>query len=456
MAFSNINKLNVIRLISSYLINKWSGILLDFRKEKQSILPPDDHGPAFTPTTGESPLANNDQEDPEQFNYYASVNQTPREKPKTDVPLLQLHTKTPTEKSFSTRVIGSDDMHLSSVSPAKSVKSKQITDDMDSDKNKKRREVTIVDPKDLKKTAEEIVEEAFNKEYEYAHNEERRHKDFDEMDEDEKIEFFKSRYRMKPEQIRELTFHPKTNEPKIIHKTYTGIDATDWELAPDSARIKSGRRPKSQHKNAYKKVMVIPTYQRKDFMLSRLQGKIYRHISKVYGSSPRDNREKQFYEKLTQIQLDEYRRRYEMLERNERKRLESLFRQREQLKQLRKKFEKDAWRRFMTQYVTSKVVEAEYSNRKDYGLPNSLDKDLHARRKTVNEMDLSTKDKMNKKRFEHLFKFSTGPDVKVKGKPLKFEGIDTVYIDTEDESGKLVTFIPSLYQRSKSFPKIIS
>ena len=324
-------------------------------------------------------------------------------------------------------------MQLISVSTDKS---KLATGETDIDTNKKRREVTIIDPKDLRKKADEVEEEAFNKEYEYAHNEERRHKDFEDMDDDERIEFFKATYRMKPEQIRELTFHPKTNEPKIIHKTYTGIDAADWEMAPDSARIKSGRRPKSQHKNAYKKVMVIPTYQRKDFMLSRLQGKIYHHISKVYGSSPRDNREKQFYEKLAQIQLDEYNRRYQMLERNERKRLESLFRQREQLKQLRKKFEKDAWRRFMTQYVTSKVVESEFSNRKDYGLPNSLDKDLHARRKRMDDMDLSTKEKMNKRRFEHLFKFNTGPDFKVKGKPLKFEGIDTVYIDTEDESGK--------------------
>ena len=399
-------------------------------------LPPDDHGPAFTPTATESPTTHNDQENKENFNYYASVNQTPREKPKPEVPPLQLNLKAQTEKSFSKRVIGSDDMQLISVTPAKSDKSKPVTGDIDNGTNKKKREVTIIDPKDLRKNADEVEEEAFNKEYEYAHNELRRHKDFEDMDEDEKIEFFKSTYRMKPEQIRELTFHPKTNAPKIIHKTYTGIDAADWEMAPDSARIKSGRRPKSQHKNSYKKVMVIPTYQRKDFMLSRLQGKIYHHISKVYGSSPRDNREKQFYEKLAQIQLDEYRRRYEMLERNERKRLESLFRQREQLKQLRKKFEKDAWRRFMTQYVTSKVVEAEFSNRKEYGLPNTLDKDLYARRKRMDDVDLSTKEKMNKKKFEHLFKFNTGPDFKVKGKPLKFEGIDTVYIDAEDESGK--------------------
>lgn len=410
-------------------------------------MPADDHGPAFTPTITESPMVTNREDDGENFNYYASINKTQKDKDKSDVPPLQLYSKTPTEKSFSTRIIGSDDMHLSSVSPTKSDKSKTITDDMENEKNKKKREVTIVDPRDLKKTVDEIAEEAFNKEYEYSHNDPRRTKDFEDMDEEEKIEFFKSRYRMRPEQIRELTFHPKTNEPKIIHKTYTGIDVADWELAPDSARLKSGRRPKSRHSNAYKKVIVVPTYQRKDFMLSRLQGKIYHHISKVYGSSPRDNREKQFFEKLAQIQLEEYRRRYEMLERNERKRLESMFRQREQLKQLRKKFEKDAWRRFMTQYVTSKVVESEHSNRKDYGLPNTLDSDFHSNMRKKNlTIDPSTKDRINKKRFEHLFKFSTGPDLKVGGKPMKFEGLDTVYIDTEDESGK--SLYTSLIDRS--------
>ena len=407
----------------------------NFRSDpKTTKLPDDDHGPAFSPTITESPIVSHKED---KVNTGAK-----KEQPRADVPPLNLQnqSKTPTEKSFNMRVINAGDMQLSSVSPAKSDKSRAVTDSTaispftdNSDKSKKKREVTIIDPKDLKINAEEIADEAFLKEYEYAHNETRRSKDFGDMDEEEKVDFFKNQYRMRPEQIRELTFHPKVNEPKLIHKTYTGIDTVDWIVAPDSARSKSGRRPKSRHKNTYKKVSVIPTYQRKDFMLSRLQGKVYRHISKVYGSSPRDNREKQFYEKLTQIQLEDYRRRYEMLAHNEKKRLESLFRQREQLKQLRKKFEKDAWKRFMTQYVTSKVVESEYSNRKDYGLPNSLGNDLNSKRRNPNIEP--PKERVNKRRFEKLFNFSTGPDMKVGGKPLRFEGFDSVYIDTEDESG---------------------
>ena len=256
------------------------------------------------------------------------------------------------------------------------------------------------------------------------------------MDEDERIEFFKSQYRMKPEQIRELTFHPKTNEPKNIHKTYTGIDATAGEMTPDSARIIPGSRPNSHIGNVYKRVTVTPTHQRKDFMLSRLQGDIYHHITNVYGSSPRNKQEKTFYEKLSQIQLDELKSKYELLEHNERKRVESWFRQKEQLEQLRKKYEKDAWRRFMTQYVTSKVVQSEVSDRKEYGLPNSLDKDPRARKKILDDIDLSMKEKTNKKKFGYMFKFSTGPDFKVKREPMKFEGIDSVFIDTKGKNGK--------------------
>ena len=283
-------------------------------------------------------------------------------------------------------------------------------------------------------SAGELAEEAFTKEYEYAHSEKRWHKDFENMDEDERIEFFKSQYRMKPEQIRELTFHPKTNAPKNIHKTYTGIDAAAGEMTPDSARIISGSRPNSHIGNVYKRVTVTPTHQRKDFMLSRLQGNIYHHITNVYGSSPRNKQEKTFYEKLSQIQLDELKSKYKMLEHNERKRVESWFRQKEQLEQLRKKYEKDAWRRFMTQYVTSKVVQSEVSDRKEYGLPNSLDKDPCTRKKIMDDIDLSMKEKTNKKKFGYMF--STGPDFKIKREPMKFEGTDSVFIDTKGKNGK--------------------
>ena len=259
------------------------------------------------------------------------------------------------------------------------------------------------------------------------------------MDEDEKIAYFKSTYHMKPEQINELTFHPKTNQPKKIHKTYTGNHMTDRETRIDSARTTASNlssRPNSQIGNINKKVMSVPSHQRKDFMLSRLQGNIYHRISQVYGVSPRDNRENRFYQKLSQVQTDEFKNRNEMFARNERKRVDSWFRQKDQLEYLRKKYEKAAWKRFMTQYVTSKVVKAEHTSRKEYGLPNTLEKDLQVRKNSLDDRDPSKKEKTNKKKFGYLFRYGISPDVKIRRTPMKFEGIDSVYMDAKNKKGK--------------------
>ena len=112
-------------------------------------------------------------------------------------------------------------------------------------------------------------------------------------------------------------------------------------------------------------------------------------------------------------------------------------RQREQLQILRKKFEDDAWRRFMTQYVTSKVVEAEYRDREEYGLPNELtepkSRTFHAQMKR--NLTPKTRQKANKRKFGYMFNYNAGPEWKTGGKPMKFEGFDTVYLDSEDDQG---------------------
>lgn len=290
--------------------------------------------------------------------------------------------------------------------------------------------------------------EPFLHEYEYSHNHEPRHKHFNEMDNEEKIGYFRDELHMKPDQIRELTFHPKVTEPKVIHHTYTGVETISWA----SGRIKSGRRTRSPRKSAvYKRGMsTLPPSQRKSAMLSKLQGVVYQHINKVYGSSPRDNREKQFFEKLAQIQINEMQHRYEKLAEKERKGLEAKFRQRDQLKRLRRKFEDDAWRRFMTQYVTSKVVESEYRSRENYGLPDDLSTKNRRHYPTVSNanarrlqyaMTPRRMHRKNQRKYANMFRFNTGPQMKPGGKPLKFEGIDTVYIDTEDENGMYTLLI---------------
>ena len=276
----------------------------------------------------------------------------------------------------------------------------------------------------------ELSEEAFAKEYSYGR---RRPKVFEEMDEDEKEKFLRSEYHMNTEQIQELTFRPKMNTSKSIRQTYAAMGVYDW--------CKSNKNPKPEivaRANASPRrsiVSVTPSYQRKDFMLSRLQGAVYHDLKDVYGNSPRDDRQKQFFEKLSLIQVEEENRQLEMMQKKERKRLESTLRQREQLKQLREKYELDAWRRFMTQYVTSKVMEYEQSDRKEYGLPNYIDTEIP--KKDIVRIKTPSKEKANKRKYEALFNVTPRPNWKLEEKPLKFEGFDTVFLDTEYEGGML-------------------
>ncbi|XP_052226940.1 uncharacterized protein LOC127841853 isoform X2 [Dreissena polymorpha] len=307
--------------------------------------------------------------------------------------------------------------------------------------DRKRREVTIMDPKAMQKYSEEseneIDDEAFMHEYEYKHNVDTTEKTFNEMTDEEKIEYFRDTLKMRPEQIRELTFHPRVTEPKTIHRAYTGVETGNWR----SSRRTLALRPKSRKVNVYKKVRTLAPAQRKAYVHSRLQGVVYRHINEVYGASPREEREKRFFEKLTKVQMDELQHRYEMLADREQRKFEAKLRQRDQLKRLRNKFEEDSWRRFMTQYVTRKVVEAEYKNREDYGLPSdlrrmSLHTNLSPNSRHQYTLTPRRRQKMNVKKFSNLFRYNVGPEYRPSGKPLKFEGFDTVYIDTEDENGK--------------------
>ena len=381
------------------------------------------------------------------FNYYASQKQKTNEGRNMvdDSPRVPSEKSSKTDKSWVTIKT----KNTQSSYPSGPVKSRTTVEFSQTqsvaDSDKKRREVTIVDPKYVRRMNQSGDDdgEPFMHEYEFSHNQIRHHKDFKDMTDEEKIHYFQNTLHMKPDQIRELTFHPKVTEQKTIHHAYTGIDTVNWQ----SGRVKSGKRPKSKKYSVYKKVTTVPPAKRKSFMLSQLQGKVYRHINKVYDNSPRDAREKQFYEKLAQIQIENMQHRYELLAERERRQLEAKYRQREQLRRVRRKFEDDAWRRFMTQYVTSKVVEAEYSNRHEYGLPNHLHDSQKRNPYAVQKTNAKrarfavTPRRMqrnNQKKYAAMFKYTAGPVHKLGGKPLKFEGFDTVYLDTEDENGMIL------------------
>lgn len=414
------------------------------RSDSKPPLPSDDHGPVIqTPKPAQSKQEENRILSPteENFKYYASEK---KKDGKEITPRVQSDRSNKTDKSWTTIKTKTTEGKPNNFpdSPVKSYTTYNISSTgKPANMENKRREVTIVDPKDARQIkSEEEREEAFLDEYEYSHQNPHRVKEFNEMDDEEKIEYFRDKLHMKPDQIRELTFHPKVTEPKIIHHTYTGVETVNWL----SGRVKSGKRPKSK-KNVYKKQTMVVPNQKKSVMLTRLQGHVYRHINKVYGASPRDNREKQFFEKLAKLQLDEMQNRYEKLAERERQALESKYRQREQLKRLRKKFEDDSWRRFMTQYVTSKVVEAEYRDRHEYGLPNDINESRSPyrsiSRRKQQTLTPRRQQKKNQQKYSTIFKYKAGPIHKTVGKEPKFEGFDTVYIDTEDEHGKFIDII---------------
>ncbi|XP_053407755.1 uncharacterized protein LOC123546318 isoform X3 [Mercenaria mercenaria] len=417
----------------------------DSNRDEKRRLPADDHGPVNPtpkPAHVTKPSADSVSPSDPNFKYYASEKQRAADGGNffEDSPRVPSEKSSKTDKSWTT-------IKTKSSFPAAPTKSKTTYEFSQTpslaNSDKKRREVTIVDPKYVRKNNKNVTDdddvEPFMHEYEFSHNQIKHHRDFRDMTDEEKIEYFRDKLHMKPEQVRELTFHPKVTEPKLIHHTYTGIETVNWT----SGRIKSGKRPKSKKLSMYKKVSVVPPSKRKSAMLTKLQGVVYRHINKVYDSSPRDMREKQFFEKLAQIQINDMQHRYEMLAEKERKTLESKYRQREQLRRLRRKFEDDAWRRFMTQYVTSKVVEAEYRDRGEYGLPNDLNegrkRNPYAVQKTNAKraqfaMTPKRMQRKNQKKYGSIFKYNAGPVPKSGGKPLKFEGFDAVYIDTEDEN----------------------
>ena len=317
--------------------------------------------------------------------------------------------------------------------------------------NKDRR-VTFSQENNMNERAEEITEEGFAKEYEYRPHDKRRGKFFEELDDYERFKYFKSEYHMPSEQIRELTFRPKVNETKIIHQTYTGVDVNEWRESPNHARAESERLLKSRLRNHERKVSITPSYQRKDFMLSQFQGIVYHQMKDVYGKSPRDYTEKRFYNRLSQVQKDESERRSQMLQDKERRRRESTIRQTHQLRQVRDKYELGAMRRFMTQFVASKVTESHPANRKDFGLPETLDLQKRKASLKIYSPDLkdnannrkvslkphspdSVKDKVNKKKFDTLFKMTPRPIWRT-DEDIKFEGYDSVLLDTEDENGR--------------------
>ena len=354
---------------------------------------------------------------------------------RTLIPPLKLKSNLRTGHAYSKGSTDSVYQHLSkesnkihSGSSKRTEPSLKPASDLDQDTTET--EVNSEDVDDNRLKAEEVREEAFAKEYTYGR---RRTKVFEEMNKDEKYNFYKSEYRMNSDQIQELTFRPKVNKSKLIHQTYTKMDVRDWRKSNRNLKPEVVDKPNTTPRASI--ISVTPSHQRKEFMLSQLQGTVYHDINDIYGYTPRDERQKRFFDKLAKIQAVEEKLQFELQQNKEQKRLDTMIKQRKQLKRLRQKYEMDAWRRFMTQYVTSKVMEYEQSDRKVYGLPNFIDTDIN--KKQPLRTKTPSKDKANKEKYKTLFNCTPRPEWKVDG-PLKFEGYDSVVLDTDTGSGKRI------------------
>ncbi|XP_060568527.1 uncharacterized protein LOC132727132 isoform X4 [Ruditapes philippinarum] len=212
-------------------------------KDGKHKLPADDHGPAYPspkPANDAKPSVTGASKNDPNFNYYASETQ----KALGGQNVVENSPRVPSEKSSKTDKswVTIKTKNTQSSQPSGPVKSRTTVEFSQNssiaNSDKKRREVTIVDPKYVRRMNQSGDDdgEPFMHEYEFSHNQIKHHKDFKDMTDEEKINYFQETLHMKPDQIRELTFHPKVNEQKMIHHAYTGIDTVNWQ----SGRLKSG------------------------------------------------------------------------------------------------------------------------------------------------------------------------------------------------------------------------
>lgn len=256
------------------------------------------------------------------------------------------------------------------------------------------------------------------------------------MDEKEKSIYRNTTF-LWDEDTSEAYHTPAVNRPKGITKTYTGAPSHREALKSARGRPKSSKTP-----FVFQKRSKIPPWYEKAKVLSRQQVNIFQNIKSVYGDENiNKKREAQFLEKVQKVQLEQSRLEYEEMMEKERQKKLAKRSQARQLKELRKRFEDEAWHRFQTQYVTSRILEHEKLNRYEYGLPEEPSgqpeyaSKLKRKKKVPDEPITSEKlKKVNQKKYGKMFGLKMGPEVRPKT-PL-MEGIDTVILTQTDEKGE--------------------
>ncbi|XP_076105209.1 uncharacterized protein LOC143073502 isoform X4 [Mytilus galloprovincialis] len=239
----------------------------------------------------------------------------------------------------------------------------------------------------------------------------------------------------------ELTYKPSTNGPEEISQAYVGEESIrEAEMAAKLQEMEQGQtKPKENNKVVQKRSKIPPWYE-KEYVLNRRQAGIYRNMSNAYGSESKKHREQRFVQRLAEYEVYKAKQQWEELLEKDRRKRETKERQVLQLNELRQRFEDEAYHRFHTQYVTSRVLEHEKMNRDEYGLPEDNEEDQEQRtfikRKKVVPKSLITEDMIQdiyKKKFNKIFDVNKGQGLGRRPKTPKMEGIDTVVLEETDK-----------------------
>ncbi|XP_067656711.1 golgin subfamily A member 6-like protein 25 isoform X2 [Haliotis asinina] len=252
----------------------------------------------------------------------------------------------------------------------------------------------------------------------------------------------------------EDTHQPVLTDANELYKAYTGHTKRELRKGDDTIS-----RIGSQYGEVYQATITISPRNAKEYVLTLREADAYKKMNSVYGTdSFRKKRKSYLLQKLITVELDQIKEHNQTVQERERKRVESKRRQQKQLNHLRKRFKDQQYRRFRSQYVTSRVLEHEKMNRNLYGLPEEYAPDrnedreeldspedeseqsVKSRKKRdelITSFDKRKKRKAYERKYKNMFNISVGPSWDPRATTPKMEGVDIIALEVKDKDGKV-------------------
>lgn len=199
---------------------------------------------------------------------------------------------------------------------------------------------------------------------------------------------------------------------------YTANDAADLYIAAleaVTAKLMRDVDNKPEIVPYEDSMRTIPPWHRKEYVLNEREVDMYNHLKVIYGDKTtlwRRNRELEFYEKLERLQQNEAKKYNSSLRDKKKQRERAKLKQQRQLKFVRDKFEEEQVTRFRNQYVTTRILQHEWTTRHVYGLPEDLDDEgavsrLKRKSEKVREIPEDIREQ-NIRRFRKIFEVHCG------------------------------------------------